>query len=336
MFGRGASYRIETTWVELSREEFSVYISTEKQNVEIFKKLASPFFSVSTSDIPTKDTWQIYIQSFDKVSIAHFPVTKIDMELEPFRTYAFDEKRKIIYLIEPLDTRLRVLIALRFARDILKHLYLSQNMTFLHAGAVIYRGRGICIAGDKKSGKTSTMLAFLAKGADFVSNDDVSVMITQNGDRIAYGWPRTISIREDTKKWMEKIFTPLKDHVSEHPNYTEGKTKGKIFIYPYELSKLFQCSINSVCKIDYVICPQFVDSGAFSSNLVPPNKREQVQTEILDKNLDRYFLEFKKYFPKGNKITSDLFQSIPIYHVSQKINHMDEVVKWMDQVIADS
>jgi hypothetical protein len=69
---------------------------------------------------------------------------------------------------------------------------LSKGVLPLHASALLYNGKGILITGWSKGGKTETLLAFAANGAEYVG--DEWIYLSSDGQRM-YGIP------EPTRIW---------------------------------------------------------------------------------------------------------------------------------------
>ena len=69
---------------------------------------------------------------------------------------------------------------------------LSKGVLPLHASALLYKGKGILITGWSKGGKTETLLAFAANGAQYVG--DEWIYFSTDGQRM-YGIP------EPTRVW---------------------------------------------------------------------------------------------------------------------------------------
>ena len=79
---------------------------------------------------------------------------------------------------------------------------LSKGVLPLHASALLYNGKGVLITGWSKGGKTETLLAFAANGAQFVG--DEWIYLSMNGQQM-YGIP------EPTRIWYW--------HLQEMPGY---------------------------------------------------------------------------------------------------------------------
>ena len=69
---------------------------------------------------------------------------------------------------------------------------LGKGIAAIHASAFSYNGKGAMIAGWAGGAKTTTLLAFMANGADFVADDRVYV---DPDDNRLYGLPEPVSLR---------------------------------------------------------------------------------------------------------------------------------------------
>ena len=79
---------------------------------------------------------------------------------------------------------------------------LSKGVLPLHASALLYNGKGVLITGWSKGGKTETLLAFAANGAQYIG--DEWIYLSADGQRM-YGIP------EPTRIWYW--------HLQEMPRY---------------------------------------------------------------------------------------------------------------------
>ena len=68
---------------------------------------------------------------------------------------------------------------------------LAKGLVPVHAAAFTYRGTGVLVAGWAKGGKTETLLAFMAKGAEYIG--DEWIYVPADG-RLTYGIPEPIKI----------------------------------------------------------------------------------------------------------------------------------------------
>ncbi|MFJ1646699.1 hypothetical protein [Streptomyces sp. NPDC088258] len=150
----------------------------------------------------------------------------------------------------------------------------DASALFLHAGMVAWRGHGLAIAGGKGSGKTSTVLAAAAAGADFVSNDDLSLHEGPDG-AVGHGWPRSVSVRLDTLAPLG--LTLPADAV--HPS-NRHRTDAQLLM-PGEIGRMLGCRIVPSAPLRAMIFPSFTGDDAF----VPRRLDVKETTERLLANL---------------------------------------------------
>lgn len=87
---------------------------------------------------------------------------------------------------------------------------LGKGALPMHASAFTYNGSGVLVTGWAKGGKTETVLAFIANGAEYVG--DEWIYISQDGQRM-YGIPEPIRIWD----W----------HLNEMPAYRSQLSRGE-------------------------------------------------------------------------------------------------------------
>jgi hypothetical protein len=68
----------------------------------------------------------------------------------------------------------------------------TKGIFALHASAFTYNASGVVVAGLARSGKTTSLLAFMARGAAYISDDRVYL---RAGDNRLYGLPQPIALR---------------------------------------------------------------------------------------------------------------------------------------------
>jgi hypothetical protein len=98
---------------------------------------------------------------------------------------AFDEE--YFYLLDASGNRIRIdlreigghceivceesVTALDFLLPLVRLRLLKKRYVLLHSSAFVYRGKGVLVTGWQKGGKTETLLAFMAAGAEYVSDE---------------------------------------------------------------------------------------------------------------------------------------------------------------------
>jgi hypothetical protein len=82
--------------------------------------------------------------------------------------------------------------AISLLRPIVNLVMLTKDVVALHASAFTYNGKGALVAGWARGGKTSSLLAFMCQGADFIADDHVYVGSDRNR---LYGSAAPVSLR---------------------------------------------------------------------------------------------------------------------------------------------
>ncbi len=75
--------------------------------------------------------------------------------------------------------------------DVVNLTMLAKDMVPIHASAFTYHGTGVLAAGWSQGGKTEALLAFMAEGAEYISDDWVYV---SNDGRRMFGLPEPVQI----------------------------------------------------------------------------------------------------------------------------------------------
>ena len=75
---------------------------------------------------------------------------------------------------------------------------LGKGLLPLHAAAFRYRGQGVLVTGWSKGGKTEALLAFIARGAEYIG--DEWVYVSSDGDRM-FGIPEPIRLYRASRSW---------------------------------------------------------------------------------------------------------------------------------------
>ncbi|MFF5858526.1 hypothetical protein ACFY8B_23340 [Streptomyces sp. NPDC012751] len=132
----------------------------------------------------------------------------------------------------------------------------DASALFLHAGMVAWHGHGVAVAGNKRSGKTSTVLAAAGAGADFVSNDDLSVHQGPGGP-VGHGWPRSVSVRLDT-------LGPLGLTLPAGTTHPANRHRTDVqLLMPEEVGRMLGCRIAPSAPLKALLFPSFTQDEKF-------------------------------------------------------------------------
>ena len=92
--------------------------------------------------------------------------------------------------------------AWRYVRPILQIGLLEKGSLAVHASSMIYRDKGILLAGWAESGKTEALLGFLMDGASMIS--DKWTIVSEHEDAI-YSFPSRITMRDWVLKYLPEV-----------------------------------------------------------------------------------------------------------------------------------
>jgi hypothetical protein len=147
----------------------------------------------------------------------------------------------------------RQLFTLRIVRNILRWELFIKGAVFLHASCISVKGRGIALLGQSRGGKTTALLRLLEQGqADYVTEDDLTVVAQPNGTFRALGWPGCVRVRRSMMTQFADLQINL--HRFTHPaNRLEEKANpdvGLLRVFPEELSEVYGCKIVPEVTLD--------------------------------------------------------------------------------------
>ncbi len=316
-------------------QAMAVVIHVPEELMSQVKELTEPYFLIEECDAEsvTDDLWQI---SF---------VRDLNQELECFEKFTMETdvtKEVSYYLSRPRKTVLawskgmsETWIAqtiLRLVRVIFRLKAMEGGELFAHGGLITIKDRGLAIIGDKRAGKTTTILSCLKKGAAYLTNDDVSFQI--HGHTIkAFGWPRSISVRGDTLKntvetdriheYYRNLSHPEND-VIRHSNFQGSEPNGLTFFRPRELADMFRAPIQTSCELSAILFPEFAEDRQQRPTMtrLSPVDGLSLLRKNLVRNPGKYneFLlsSFKLEDPQGTFSQYEhLFRKIPMYSLKQ-------------------
>ncbi|MFD9357947.1 hypothetical protein [Streptomyces sp. NPDC060031] len=185
---------------------------------------------------------------------------------EPDRVLYIDHERRAVTVCGPAGAW-RTLQALRTIRNLLRWQAFTAGQLVLHGGMVTFDGRGTAFLGAKRAGKTSSILsALLVGGASFVSNDDLTVELTDRGPT-GHGWPRSVNVRTDTLASLESVRPGITEQVlaASHPTNgwdgehrsAEGGLPRSVWSYPAELAAELGFALAPRAPLTALVLPRF-------------------------------------------------------------------------------
>jgi hypothetical protein len=194
----------------------------------------------------------------------------------------FREQRRIL-LVTAGDLEVQREEGMQVLRAAGKWLLLERGWVPMHSACAAKNGRAVCVAGQKASGKTSTLLNLLARnGCDLVAPD--KFLLRENGQGLEVcGVPGKIGVRVGSVvvqprllDWLAREEASFFPHLAadEVQRIAETNTpeqlrnrKEKIPLLPTELAGLFGGSIVPTAPLGLILLPVF-DPDLQESRLV--------------------------------------------------------------------
>ncbi|WP_342475262.1 hypothetical protein NST70_13075 [Weizmannia sp. FSL K6-0777] len=326
------------SWYQVIRNDYSVFLQTDSESLDSIRRDIEPYYTINkiepSKNFFHKNYWKISDSSNSVITEnKEIEVIRTEFKMldEPQREFLVVPQEKIIAVNKPIDKKWKKQIIIRLIRDIFRNYFYSKGMSFFHGGLITNNEIGIAFMGGKKSGKTSSILSFLKySDMDYVTNDDISIQIIDK-KVIGYGWPRAISVRNDTFSALnlnrEDIVNKLR-HPSNDTNWKNQAT----FVYPNELKHFLTAKVYSQCKVDYIIFPTFMDN---IQKPVLEEVNESKFVELLKSNIEpdinKYFRDFEKYFPftdenKNEEIIEGIVNNCRGFILKQNFNNLRQTV----------
>jgi hypothetical protein len=217
----------------------------------------------------------------DAVALIHTKATKVTPEEDVYRLL-FTRQRRIV-LVTSGNPEVRREEGMQTLRALGKWLLLEKGWIPMHSACVAKGGRAICVAGEKASGKTSTLLNLLARGGcDLLAID--KFLIRESGSHLEVcGLPGKSGIRVGSAvvhpqvlDWLARARSPFFPHISAEEvqhiaatNTPEGlrNRSEKIHLLPAELAEMFGTQITPTAPLGLLLVPVF-DLGVEEPRLV--------------------------------------------------------------------
>lgn len=266
---------------------------------------------------------------------------------EPDRVVWVDDARRRIAVVgEPSPWRAQQ--TLRSVRHLLRWQVYAAGDLLLHGGLVRLDGAGVAFAGAKRSGKTSSILSALVHGgADFVSNDDLTVGESPDGALRGYGSPRTVNVRTDALLALAEsapVVSRLLTEVTHPTNSFEGRHRttealrtatgpdlpGSLWVRADELCATVGCASLPESRVDAVVFPRF-DDCPDGPALVPLGKDEAAaelarHTEHQGTKYDPFLADWYPHTDADRRarLCARLLDEAVFFRMSQHMHHLRE------------
>ncbi|MDF3290309.1 hypothetical protein [Streptomyces silvisoli] len=234
-----------------------------------------------------------------------------------------DARARVVRLVAASESRYLAVHTVRVVRSLLRLATLESDPSalFVHGGMFARSGLGLAVLGGKRSGKTSTILGAAALGAAFVSNDDLSLHVGEQ-DCVGVGWPRSVSIREDT---LAALGGAMPDEASHPANDTfDAYRNGARLLFPSQISSLFATELVASATVVGLVFPSFAsDNESSITKLIPAETGARLRAQLLHPPVKDTFLaeHFALPDPVGLAERADLIAAkLPGYEVRQSLS----------------
>ncbi|WP_369133972.1 hypothetical protein [Modestobacter sp. I12A-02662] len=274
-----------TEWVERFCEGYFTPSAGRVEDVGIYATADPALLAVlrcSTSHRPAGGKYG-YVETplTDSVTLVRKSAGK--SEDDDVYLLLFRERRQIL-LIAPDDVEVQREEVMQVLRAAGKWLLIERGWIPMHSACAAKNGRAVCVAGEKASGKTSTLLNLLARnGCDLVAPDKFLLREDAQRRLEVCGVPGKIGVRVGSVvvqprllDWLAREEAPFFPHLSpqEVQRIAETNTpeqlrdrKEKVPLLPTELAGLFGGSIVPTAPLGLLLLPVF-DPSLDESRLV--------------------------------------------------------------------
>jgi hypothetical protein len=144
----------------------------------------------------------------------------------------------------------------KLVRQVMTGQLLASGAVYAHAAALTYQGHGILVAGHRRRGKTTTLLALLRHvGGDYVTND--RLLLSVEGGRVTgYPWPAHMRIGVGTLLAFPELADLTPHHLRTLPPRQRWDNREKISIEPPDYGRLMRDgAVAATCHPALMIWP---------------------------------------------------------------------------------
>ncbi|MCO4490009.1 hypothetical protein Si116_01942 [Streptococcus infantarius subsp. infantarius] len=321
--------------VKYYRNNSEIYVDAPIYIHQSVKKIVNNYVEYELVDRKKPKKWSVCINEEEYFLLRKYNYERIFQKNEPAITVFYSKDFKTIGLLQETEESWLVQNIVRMVRVILRLQYLEEGEEFFHGGLIRYNNKGICFLGDKKSGKTTSILYLLKnKKAEFISNDDVSFRYIKS-QLYGSGWPRAINIRPDT---INMLGLNCGNFAQSHPI---SRLKNDIVcLYPFEISSLFDCKVSDKSRIDYIIFPEFVSKKDIRLEVLDPQCGFKLLERYAQNTPGKYINYLLKYFSPGNGMLDNnkipknvkfikLYQNFDNFNIGMEL--LDKFIKKNDR-----
>jgi hypothetical protein len=242
----------------------------------------------------------------------------------------------------------QVMQVMRSIRHLLRWLAFDESHLFLHGGMVAFDGDGVAFVGAKRSGKTSLVMTALACGAEFVVNDDLT-LVANDGEVTGYGWPRTVAVRRDSVLALSgrfpgfaRSFRTLR-HPANRWNVDVLKAETiegmapLLWVDPTELTAASGSVPRRSARLRAVVLPSFDDTVTKPElELLDPHAAEAELAPHVEQSAVNYDPFLAGWFPTavpGGDSVRQALSALPVYRLRQRMELLPHSVQTIRDVL---
>ncbi|MBE4741310.1 MULTISPECIES: hypothetical protein [Streptomyces] len=306
---------------------------------EAARALLEPYVRVETVTADQARWWQVRTTTPMDDGLDEHQLTTVRGTGEPpMRLWSHPGRRELV-VDDGLPGPLVVQYLVRYVRVLLRVGHSRGEELFLHGGMVSGDDQGVVILGGKGAGKTSSIVACLTAGLDFVANDDVSLVGTEDG-WAGRGWPRAVSVRQET---LAALDIDLDSQVLSHPAHRVAirDAGAEAILHPSELTGLTnRRPPRARALVRALVFPVFAASPSEKVRLVPLETAAALRglTEntvpVLLRN-ERFLAPCFPPEPSTAALCSRVADEIPAYLLVQRFSALRESADMIRGLLSD-
>lgn len=264
------------------------------------------------------------------------------------RLYSLDEK---VIIYAQGDERLIVIHSCsedlyheelrRVIRAIYKSLLILNGWMYCHGAAFLLNNVGVCITGNKRSGKTSTLLSMIdeyGSQIQYCSNDKLMLKKDERTGRLRMlGLPHKISIRMDVLQQFEGLHRMKNNpsfYVKENRRVLENIktnewTEDKFQMLPVEMSRVLKIALKQIIEPQILIIPNWnTENQQARLERIDSFDYDSYKLQMLDLDKEIYNVLRKEFSKVQNDKFSEIIKKIPnVFYLHQNFKTIKQATK---------
>lgn len=216
--------------------------------------------------------------------------------------------------------------AKRMFTSILTKTLQQKGYVILHGSCASKHGEGFVISGNKRAGKTVTLLNLLSRGYDYVANDRLA--LKQEDDHVVVvGIPFSMGIILDDAKKVFDI-SGLKT--------ARDADKVKVYLNNDDVSKRFNVCVHSVVKLNTILLPKY---NADAKSITVDDEPDIISYLGYDNIMtDNSIVENKRFLNELFNVTytnPDFLNTTNVKRIEQSGETFDELDLYLKELSGD-